>query len=57
MILMRYYFLIFFIKTHVVGTHLNCLDLKFKVKQLSPILVQAQIFSKCLIIMIYAFLE
>ena len=26
MILMHYHFLIFFLKTYVVGTHLNCLD-------------------------------
>ena len=27
MMLLQYYFLIFFIKTYVVGTRLNCLDL------------------------------
>ena len=27
MMLMRYYFLIFFIKAYAVGTRLNCLDL------------------------------
>ena len=34
MIFMHFFFLIFFIKVYVVGTHLNCLDL-FKAIQMS----------------------